>query len=669
MRENNPIHNVNHPPTDDNSRIQRILSFLPLLGLALFLFLTLTIRIAPPDLAFYYSFAHSLVYDADFCFANEFARFPFSYHELYLTTLGLPANDWPMGTGVCWIPFLILSLLIRYAAALFGIVTDFYGFGWFDQWVVTYGSTLLYSGGTLWLTWRYCLGEGLSRTSALWSLILMAIGSSYSYHLFINSADSHPPSAFFIVLFLLAWQKNRKTFSWTGLLFTGCSIGMAGLIRPHNLIFLLTPVLDWFLNSEIRKSKTAFITQILLIIAGAFITFFPQILVWKTLYGSWLMVPRSSDVLWTQPELYNTLFSDFHGMISWSPLFGLGLIGLFTKRKWLPSAIPVLILIYIYSCNLAWWCGGSFGNRRMVSCAPLFILGIASLFDTIPKLWLKIVAIVFGLWTLLLLLSEVGGMIQLDHYQSWVEILAMIQKGWLIGLIRLLIGAEWGSHLPSRIIGFLSVLSFLSVGILCARAIQNNRITYTLPITLTLILFFNLYCIAASLRTPLAAKNADLTKYIPRDRFTWIVYYEKGFYLLGKREYFDAVETMMAAVISEPRHPEPWMYLGYVSADIFGWNNLAYHFSHQALIKGKSSEDFFRFFERILTDRIASGVKSPEALYNQRGIIRGALRNFHEAEEDFRKALSINSNFEAASKNLIVLEHRNRGAKESFFWE
>ncbi|MGC9327925.1 MAG: hypothetical protein ACP5I1_09850, partial [Candidatus Hinthialibacter sp.] len=523
---------------------------------SLFLLVSLQVRIAPPDLAFYYSFAHSLLYDADFCFADQYAHFPFAYHETYLSPQDLPANDWPMGAGIAWLPFLGLSRLVQWIGSAAASIPPPNGLRYFDQWVVTLGATLLYSLGALWLTHRYGRREKLSPKALVWALGLTAAGSSYSYHLFVNSADSHPPSAFFIILFLLLRQNHQSKPRLHSAFAAGLIIGLAGLVRPHNLIFLLTPLLDWMIGESAKPSFRSFTAHYAAMLFAALLAFFPQLLVWKTLYGGWLAVPRTEDVLWTQPELYNTLFSDFHGMLSWSPLFGLGFIGLFLKKRWLPLAIPLLLLLYVYSCNIAWWCGGSFGNRRMVSYTPLFILGLAALLEKIPKLWLKIFAVICALWTFSLLLAEVGGSIQLDHFQPWGEILHGIQTGWFSGLTQFATGAQWENQAAARILGYFIVIAFLTTGLILGRCLKNIRPRRLTSIFLALVLLFNVFCIAASLRTLPAAEKADLSGYIDHDRFTWVVYFEKGFYLLGKRDFTGGVENMMAAAVAEPRHPE-----------------------------------------------------------------------------------------------------------------
>ncbi|MBZ0258295.1 hypothetical protein K8I31_19670, partial [bacterium] len=351
---------------------------------------------------------------------------------------------------------------------------------------------------------------------------------------------------------------------------------------------------------------------------------------WNALYGSWFAVPRSGDVQWLHPHLYEMLFSDYHGMVSWSPLFGLGLAGLFTQRKALPYLIPMLLTIYIYSCNIAWWAGGSFGNRRMVSCAPVFILGLAFLFDALPKAWLKGFAIVCAIWTWLLLVAEMGGAIQLDHYLAWKRIVAAIPVGFLPGLEAHVTRIDWGSHAALRIIGAVSVCG-ASLAI-----VWGFQRAYTLrraaALTAAGMAFLFIASFAAMLRTPGAVNPDELRDYIPRDRFTWVVYFEKGFYELQHYRLTDGLESMLAAAITEPSHPQSWMYIG-VACREQRMNHLAYFYYREAFKHGARSSSFFEYYMDVLNHLLRT---EPSArLYNERGVALGLLKQDEMALADF----------------------------------
>lgn len=630
-------------------------------------------RIAPPDLAFYYAYAHSLLYNIDFCFAEQYDRFPFAYHELYLTAEGLPANDWPMGTGVLWLPFLSIAWLARGVFGIVGFDIPPGGTAWFDQWVITYGATLLYSVGALLLSYRICLRLGIDRKSAIWACALIAAGSSYTYHLIVNSADSHPPSAFFLALFLLLWLRSRENGLAITALAAGICLGVAGLVRPHNLLFILTPLLMIVLErfhptaqsiSSAHRSLPKSIIPVGFIAVGAGIAYLPQLLVWKTLYGSWLALPRSGDVHWLNPHLYDMLFSDFHGLVSWSPLFGLALVGLCLERRWLPYAIPMALTLYINSCNIAWWAGGSFGNRRIVSCAPFLILGLAICFHVMPKVWLKGAAMLAAAWTLLLLFAEVGETIRLGHYMSWSDILAGIPAGAPQGLINLFERANWSEQGWERALGVVTVWIALIGGWWVWRLLADHK--RRAAAALAAIVALNLLCAAAALRTPGAARIADLDEYSPLDRFTWVVYYEKGFYHLQRREHLEALEVLVAALMLEPRHPQPWMYAGFV-CDLRGWPNLAYLYYRQAVVYGGRMDTLLDRYLIAINRRIREGGATEAGYFNERGVLYGLLGDYHLAESDFRQALQLDPNQPHAGRNLESIEKRRRGERAPFY--
>ncbi len=635
---------------------------------SLFLLLFGRVRIAPPDLAFYYSYAHSLTYDLDFCFANQYAQFPFAFHETYLTAEGYPANDWPMGTGICWIPFLVLARFVEWIALFFGAGGEAAGLTWLSKWIVTFGAAMVYSGGTIWLSYRLCRIERISHSSAIWAAALIGLGSSFTYHVYVNAADSHPPSAFFIALFLfLRHQYQEEGRVWHGFL-CGCAIGMAALVRPHNLLFILIPIIEEALSSKTSCCLKKRIADWAGLFLGVGLTFSPQTLVWKLLYGSWFALPRSGDVLWTQPEIYNTLFSDYHGMISWSPLFGIGLLGLFLSKRGAVFAIPALLQLYIYSCNLAWWSGGSFGNRRMIGCTPLFIIGLAFLFDAIPKIWLKCIAVLAALWTVSLLIAEVGGTIQLNHYQTWSEIIKAIHTGFLPGVINHFTSPEWGEHCLERLFGAGAVMTVLGLIYWIGRRWKPALIPSISGLVLTVALLLNLICAVAVVRSQEALRQSDVSTYRSYDRFTWVVYYEKGFYLLKNHEPDRALDALLAAVVIEGRHPQPWKYIAGKYYE-FEWNRLGYYYAFEAMINGHRAPEFIVLFDHLLTDMILTNDPFTHIYFNERGVLRAIGGNWDAAEDDFKMSVAVNPDYKLPSANLEILKEWRSGAKRPFKFE
>src|SRR6476659_3946780 len=122
------------------------------------------------------------------------------------------------------------------------------------------------------------------------------------------------------------------------------------------------------------------------------IVFFPQTLVWHSVYGQWLTVPQGGSFMqWTSPHPFAVLF-DKHGLLSWTPLILVALVGLvrFARthvRVALPIAAIVLSAWYVNSAVADWWAGEAFGARRFLSLYPLLVLGLAVWVDGSRHSW------------------------------------------------------------------------------------------------------------------------------------------------------------------------------------------------------------------------------------------------------------------------------------------
>ena len=120
------------------------------------------------------------------------------------------------------------------------------------------------------------------------------------------------------------------------------------------------------------------------------------------------------DFLWRSPVFFSVLFSSDHGLLSWTPLLGLAILGLLFFAFRLPKVgIPfftALVAFYLFISFYPDWAGiSSYGNRFFVSLTPLFILGLAYLLERVavhfsqPRVALAVcsgVLACFVLWNL-----------------------------------------------------------------------------------------------------------------------------------------------------------------------------------------------------------------------------------------------------------------------------
>jgi hypothetical protein len=134
---------------------------------------------------------------------------------------------------------------------------------------------------------------------------------------------------------------------------------------------------------------------------------------WLTIYGRPLAIPQGDEFMrWGSPRIVEVLFSDLHGLFSWTPIVALGVAGLVPlvrRHRLIGTAAAAAFVLSLYTNSVVadWWAGEAFGARRFVSCFPIFTLGLAAAFDRLekapPGVLAGIAAVFVGLNLLLLL--------------------------------------------------------------------------------------------------------------------------------------------------------------------------------------------------------------------------------------------------------------------------
>jgi hypothetical protein len=203
-------------------------------------------------------------------------------------------------------------------------------------------------------------------------------GMSHVYSFFANTAV--------IVLTQRAFQQpRRRTFAWLGL-----ALGLAVLIRPTNIFMALFP-LAWKIDSVAAlKDRARFIwahaSQVWVAIPAGLVVFLPQLAYWRHISGKWVYYSYGDEgfIYWKNPHLLDVYFGVIDGLLVYSPLLVLGLIGLIVNA-WTnqhSGRISLLILALGSYAISSWWAyqfGASFGHRAFIDYFPLFAIGWATL--------------------------------------------------------------------------------------------------------------------------------------------------------------------------------------------------------------------------------------------------------------------------------------------------
>ncbi len=325
------------------------------------------------DGIYYYAWMRSVVIDRDINFANDYATF--GANQL-LTAKGFQGNIYSIGPALLWSPqFLWIHRLLNsdgfalpYQLTV-GITSIFYAL---------FGLLLLYR----------TLAKFFSKTTAVLTVITIAFATNLFFYGSLDAVNSHALSFFAASLFLaLLKQPNTQP------LLLGASVGLLALIRPQDTLFglLLLPRVN-------RKT-------ILAIATGAILAFLPQLLAWQTLYGKFWVSPyldRGYGFNFLQPHLVEVLFSPKSGLILWTPVIAVALVGLFLKgfpkplNRWF-ILLLIFLQLYLVASWTTWWQGESYGGRMFISLLPLLSLGLATVFTRLRSLHMKPPGIVLSI--------------------------------------------------------------------------------------------------------------------------------------------------------------------------------------------------------------------------------------------------------------------------------
>lgn len=352
----------------------------------------------------------SMVFDRDLQFLNEYAGLYRVDPSLLATSAAAKAtptghmrNYMPVGPALLSMPVFLLVTAGVWFANLVGVAYPIDGFGRVFQATTGFSGIVAATIGS-WFAYRIAR-EFYDARVAIWSTLAVWLGSSALYYSLVSPAYSHSSSMFAAGAFWLFWIRTRGDGTLRRYFVLGVFAGVAALMRWQDAVLLAVPALEvwWHRQNVARLCACA---------AGAVLSFAPQMIVWWILYGTPLTVPQGADFMrWTDPALIAVLFSDNHGLFTWTPVVALGVAGLLLVARREPlvgvsALVAFTVSWYVNACVADWWAGEAFGARRFVSCYPLFVLGTAACFDRIrePR-WMRGAAAAFAAYTLLLLVQ------------------------------------------------------------------------------------------------------------------------------------------------------------------------------------------------------------------------------------------------------------------------
>lgn len=395
----------------------------------------------------YYASLRSMVLDGDLELGDEYAFYAGRGERVAQlmanrprTETGKAPNIWPIGAAILWLPFFLvghlLAVLLAWAGT--GITVDGYSPPYTT--LVAFGNA---SYGFLALALSYAMCRRFyTRPVALLATMTIWFATSLTEYMYAHTMLSHPASTFTIALFLFLWLRVRQdggvAKDW---LVLGLAAGLMAAARWQNLVFLL-PLAYEGLSALLGRGGPVWVRSVkgVTVRFGAFfpaflIGFFPQMGAWKVIYGHWVIDPWAVPPLmvperwsWTSPKVLSVLVSSKHGLLTWTPVILLSLLGLAwvarrDRRLAVGFSIAFAVQLYIVASWHSWHAGSSFGNRFFIELTPVFILGLAGLLDALRRrVRLSAMAVFLGLavvWNFFLMVQFSLGLIPREDFVQW----------------------------------------------------------------------------------------------------------------------------------------------------------------------------------------------------------------------------------------------------------
>ncbi len=367
-----------------------------------------TLKIAPwkqkkiidQDVTFYYGYlpATFIYHDWSFRFAD---RKGFTGH---VWSLDLPGGGriqkMTMGVAYLYAPFFGIAHLWT---KLTGGVSNGYS--------PNYHIALVWAGVFYLLLSLLILRKILNRFFAdgitSLTILTLALATNLFNYAAWDGAMSHIYSFFLFACSLWLFLKwiNKPSAGISFLL--GLTSGLIVLIRPSNLVFLLFLFLLFLFQDKSIREKVCFLTGIkwnwLMLTAGFFFFWIPQLIYWKMNSGHWLFYSYLGEPFhFDRPQILNGLFSYRKGWLIYTPVMTFSLAGIFLmkgklKRWIIPVLTATLLNLYLVFSWWCWWYGGSFSARALVEFYVLLALPLGAFYSWIFKRQVIVRSITVGL--------------------------------------------------------------------------------------------------------------------------------------------------------------------------------------------------------------------------------------------------------------------------------
>jgi hypothetical protein len=370
------------------------------------------------DGVIYFSQLRSVIFNRDLNVAAEFA---------YLGQPPRPYHVVPIGPTFVWLPLYLAVAAVDAVGRLLGLwrgPADTIGLGLTLPYVrAALVSSFAVGAVGLFVVHRH-LREEFSRGVSFAATLLLLGATPLVWYMVYEPSMTHAASFGFVALFV------SRAARWTTVAVTprqsivlGALLGAAFLSRPQEALFALFPAVLLFATPIAFRERAL---AALRLAAWAFVGALPFLVV-QAIHSSILFSRERFSLVGAEGYLdfFNsrwddTLWSSWHGFLSWSPIAYVALLGtvayLRRRPRWTVATLLIVFLMaWINGSTADWAAGWSFGGRRFTSCLVILAPGLALVVHALatrPMVAIGAVALAAITWNQLLITQYANGMLQ-----------------------------------------------------------------------------------------------------------------------------------------------------------------------------------------------------------------------------------------------------------------
>ena len=393
------------------------------------------------DDAHYYMWLRSWVVDGDVSFVNDIMFTPFmdarskiSVMKQETTDTGLVPNKFPVGWAVVNLPVYAITHQI-----ISSFDSDAKGFEPAYQVSIWVWQILLAASGVCFF--YDLVRRWVPRRVALTAIMAVWCCSPMIYYQTARISMSH--NSVLVLGILVLWlsfriqdllkeQNSRTSKLFLMTISAGFLAGLMVICRPSAIAYLAMPIS--VILAAMFSENLQWKNRCLMIcagVSGGIIGAFPQLFAWKQLYGKWIHYSYEGEGFnWGEPQFFESLFGDHHGLFNWHPFLLLGLVVLLlaSVKKIFPRSWIISLLLITWA-NASWhmvYFGSAFGGRAYEFLVVYSGLGAAFLLTYLkPRQWLRNSVLcgylVFGIWNTIFMYLFMQGLVSREEPVSWAE--------------------------------------------------------------------------------------------------------------------------------------------------------------------------------------------------------------------------------------------------------